>query len=508
MVYFKKVVAKNLRTGESITLDSRYGVYVLKGAKGDKIKFIIDLIGVDSDDIIKINGSEPCYEDKLNGRTHIEHECTLNSVPYTFDIIVGRYKEVYRYGRVHHVLEVDDQRTLDIESAPKPEPIVHLDIPDNWEPSCESFPCFISFTGKVYDATGQHKYANCDITATIEDLRTGELSTVQTTADDDGRFRITFKVRKPGKKKIKVVARTQDGDAEAERVINVTAQLKITLKADKTEIYEGETVNFEADISYGSPNTTVEVCIYVEGSKADCGKVTLDEDGNGKFKFSIEFPSYGDYNVKACIDKTCSDTVVITVKKKGKPKLEVTINVDKKEVEQGDKITVHYLVTNKGDGSFEGGTIYFYVDGEEVTQHFPVPSLPPKKHIGGQVYLVIDEVGTHEIKACVVNGMKVCSDPITVTVKKKKEGAKAKIESFDVSPREVYIGDEITVTAKVKNIGDDYGVFEIYVVSNGEKIEDSSVAKVLDPDEEYTYEAKLKYDEVGEYKIQVCVEVT
>jgi len=235
VVYFKRVVVKNLRTGEEIECPSRYDIYIMKALEGDTIKVILDIAGADESMAgLRIYAFGKEYNEALEGRSHIEKTFTAHDLPGTISILVGHY-----YPTPEDVLHVDDQRDIEFRQAPEPMPILHLEIPERWEPSCDSFPCSISFTGKVYDATGQHKYANCDITATIEDLDTGELSTVQTTTDAEGKFRITFKVKKPGKKKITVVAHTPDGDAEAETTINVTGVLTAISKfVDKeTECY-------------------------------------------------------------------------------------------------------------------------------------------------------------------------------------------------------------------------------------------------------------------------------
>lgn len=286
MVYFKRVVVKNLRTGEEIECPSRYDIYIMKALEGDTIKVILDIAGADESMAgLRIYAFGKEYNEALEGRSHIEKTFTAHDLPGTISILVGHY-----YPTPEDVLHVDDQRDIEFRQAPEPMPILHLEIPERWEPSCDSFPCSISFTGKVYDATGQHKYANCDITATIEDLDTGELSTVQTTTDAEGKFRITFKVKKPGKKKITVVAHTPDGDAEAETTINVTGvQNPKCVFVDKTsDVYiilepTGEIFypGSELTIYYG----TKLMCYgLIENVGADgvCGMLIYDKN-SGKY---------------------------------------------------------------------------------------------------------------------------------------------------------------------------------------------------------------------------------
>jgi len=243
---------------------------------------------------------------------------------------------------------------------------------------------------------------------------------------------------------------------------------KITLTADKTEIYEGETVNFEAKLSQGAPNATVKVCVYVNESRDGCGKVTLDKNGNGKLKFSIRFPEQDIYHVKACIDKiSCSNVVTIVVKRKGKPKLEVKINADKTVVNRGERITIYYKVKNIGKGSFDGGTIYFYVDKEEKF-HLPVKALAPGEYQSGRIYLVIDKVGTHEVQAYVTDNTEAWSNTLTIVVKKPsqppspRELLKCTDYAFYLngvrypvnSKIKAKVGDEIRITYRIEFVRD------------------------------------------------------
>ena len=313
MVYFKRVIVKNLRTGEEMECPSRYpGVYIMKALEGDTIKIILDIAGADEDDAgLRIYAFGKRYSEALEGRSHIEKTFTAH-VPGTISILVGHY-----YPTPEDVLHVDDQRDIEFRQAQKPLPILHLDIPDSWEPSCDRFPCSISFTGEVYDATGQHKYANCDITATIVDLETNEMSTVQTTTDAEGKFKITFNVKKPGKKKITVVAHTPDGNAEAETTINVTgvqnpkcvfvdkaSEVYIVIKQTGEMFYPGT----ELTVLHGA---TLLCCglIKNEGADGTCGMFVFDKNSgeylDGVTKFlksgdmwlaSVELtPSPGDY---------------------------------------------------------------------------------------------------------------------------------------------------------------------------------------------------------------------
>lgn len=281
---------------------------------------------------------------------------------------------------------------------------------------------------------------------------------------------------------------------------------KITLTADKSRIREGGTVNFTANV-YGPPSTSVKTCVYVEGRRGDCYWVSLDSNGHGVFKFSATFPSYGTYHVKVCVVNPltnepiyCSNEATVTVEKVGKPKLEITINVDKTKVNIGDKVKVYGEVKNIGDGTFSGGILHIYANDKEVT-HIPVISLPPNHSQSFSCNIVLWEAGDYSIKACVeVGGMKVCSNPVTVRVGEPK----VTISDPVAEKTSVEVGETVRISWKVRN--ESLAKVSVTVQSYVNDKPYKGEVIYLDPKEEKEFAITIEFGEAGDYKVYACVE--
>jgi len=281
---------------------------------------------------------------------------------------------------------------------------------------------------------------------------------------------------------------------------------KIILTPDRDAVFEGETVNFTADI-YGIPNTTVKTCIYVEGVRGECREVSLNSYGYGMLKFSTTFPSYGIYHIKVCVVNPltnepiyCSNEVTITVERKGKPKLIVTINVDKTEVNIGDKVKVYGEVKNIGDGTFSGGTLYIYANDREKAR-IPVISLPPNHSQSFSCDIVLWGAGDYSIKACVEgDGMKVCSSPVTIKV----TGPTVTISDPIAEKTSVEVGEAVRVSWKIRN----ESLVKVNVTVQSYVNDKPYKGEViyLNPKEEKDFIITLEFGEAGDYKVHACIE--
>jgi len=281
---------------------------------------------------------------------------------------------------------------------------------------------------------------------------------------------------------------------------------EITLTADRTKISEGETVKFTADV-YGPPSTSVKTCVYVEGRRGDCYWVSLDSSGHGVLNFNATFPSYGTYHVKVCVVNPltnepiyCSNEVTVTVEKVGKPKLEITINVDKTEVNIGDKVKVYGEVKNVGDGTFSGGILHIYANDEEVT-HIPVISLPPNHSQSFSCNIVLWEAGDYSIKACVEgDGMKVCSNPVIVRVAEPK----VTISDPIAEKTSVEVGETVRISWKVRNESSVKVNATVQSYVNDKPYKGEVI--YLNPKEKKEFAISIEFGEAGDYKVYACVE--
>ena len=211
--------------------------------------------------------------------------------------------------------------------------------------------------------------------------------------------------------------------SESHTVHPPSTRPSIILKANKTNVSEGEPVQFTVEI-YDKPNVSVKVYPYVEGNKSvDYFFVPLDNNGYGKKTFTITFPEAYTYRVKACVVELvnnkpiyCSNEIVINVGKSGDAKFTVNLNVNKTTINKGDTVTANCTVKNVGTTT-GGCTVYLYKNNQEIA-HFPIAALAPNKTSSFNHIITFNNIGKFNIKACAVyNGKESCSKTITITVK-------------------------------------------------------------------------------------------
>ena len=179
----------------------------------------------------------------------------------------------------------------------------------------------------------------------------------------------------------------------------------------------------------------------------------------------------------------------------------VSFKVNPTEVNTGEEVEVTAMLQGIPESSW---TAELYVDDSKVDEETVTLGYDGK----GMAYFTtsFNYAGEYNVKVCLISdNMRVCSDPITVTVR-EKIGVKPEIVSFGVNPTEIEEGETVTVSATVKNVGDETGTFKIYTVVNGSIVEGTEIEVTLSPDEEYEYTEYLEMPSAGSYNISVCVE--
>ena len=231
---------------------------------------------------------------------------------------------------------------------------------------------------------------------------------------------------------------------------------------------EGDTVTFTVKTkNQGSKSASgFYVCYYVDGSYYARDYVRSLSDGlTTTTSFSWTANTCGSHSIKAVVD--CYNAVTESNEDNNertkyinivrKPDLIVQdISWDKDSPKQGDKITFTVKIENKEAGDAGGFYVYYYIDGSNVNSNY-ISSLSAGATSTQTFTWTANECGDIQVKA-------VADATNTVNESNENNNEKTKtlhircpdlkVESVTYSPKEVYQGTMITVTAKIKNIGD------------------------------------------------------
>ncbi|RLB74469.1 MAG: hypothetical protein DRH15_15400, partial [Deltaproteobacteria bacterium] len=230
---------------------------------------------------------------------------------------------------------------------------------------------------------------------------------------------------------------------------------------------QGDTVTINVKTkNQGSENAGgFYVCYYVDGSYYDRDYVNSLSAGSTTTTSFSWTAKCGSHSIKAVAD--CYDAV--TESNEGnnarteninivcKPDLIVQdISWDKGSPKQGDTITFYVKVKNQGSGSAGSSTVKYYIDGSYVTSD-SVPGLSTGSTSTQTFTWKANKCGNVKVKA-----VADATNAVDESNENNNERTKTihircpdlKVESVTYSPKKVLQGTMITVTAKIKNIGD------------------------------------------------------
>jgi PKD repeat protein len=164
------------------------------------------------------------------------------------------------------------------------------------------------------------------------------------------------------------------------------------------------------------------------------------------------------------------------------------LEITPEEVEEGEAVTVSVDVTNVGEkeGSY---TVELVLDGIVVGSEEITPLG------GGMTATVVFELtrgeGTYQVEVDGLTG--------SFTVKAPPEPAEFEVKDLEITPEEVEEGEEVTITLKVSNIGDEEGTHTVELRIDGSLEESKTVTLPGGGTEEISFE--VTRDE-GTYQIE------
>ncbi len=241
----------------------------------------------------------------------------------------------------------------------------------------------------------------------------------------------------------------------------------VSLSSVPASVTTGETLTVAATVSNaGSVGGTQQVGFLVDGDRQASTPVTLDtsQTETVTFNYTVAQADAPELNVSvASANETATETVTVTEQ----AVFEVTLSSVPATVTVGENLTVEAVVTNGGD---ETATqqVSFAVDGQTETSTAVTLD-------GGVSETVTFEytVGpsdTPELNVSVTSANETATETVTVT-----EQAVFEVSLSSV-PAAVTVGENLTVTANITNVGNGAGTQPVSFAVDGDQTDEAAVA--------------------------------